>query len=128
LFMRYNLTMKKYKKTIGRWGESLAADFLVRHGYIIIARNKKFGRLEIDLIAQDGKTAIFIEVKTFGSQKINSADFFLRHRQISCLKKAISIYCWQNKINPNNSRLDLITIDVNRQNNTAKIRHHKNIF
>jgi putative endonuclease len=120
--------MKKYKKTIGGWGESLAADFLARHGYNVIDHNKKFGRLEIDLIAQYDKTTVFVEVKAFGSQKINSMDFFLRHRQICCLKKAISIYCWQKKINPNNSRLDLITIDVNRQINTAKISHHKNIF
>jgi putative endonuclease len=120
--------MKKYKKTVGRWGESLAADFLARRGYRIIDRNKKFGRPEIDLIAQSGKNIIFIEVKTFSSSNLNSADFFLRHQQISCLKRAASIYCWQNKINFNNTRLDLVTIDLNRRDNLAKIRHHKNIF
>jgi|WetSurMetagenome_2_1015567.scaffolds.fasta_scaffold00849_5 putative endonuclease len=120
--------MKKYKKTIGRWGESLAADFLSRRGYAIIERNKRFGRLEIDLIAQSNDITVFIEVKTFSSQKINSTDFFLRHEQISCLKRAMSIYCQQNKINFNNSRLDLVTVDLNRQSRLAKIRHYKNIF
>ena len=48
----------------GRKGEDLAVDFLAAHGYDIIERNyrKKFG--EIDIVARDGATLCFIEVKT----------------------------------------------------------------
>jgi len=51
-------------KKIGRWGESLAKQFFVEHGYKIMAGNwaKKMG--EIDLIVQAGKELVFVEVKT----------------------------------------------------------------
>lgn len=48
----------------GRKGEDLAADWLVRHGFIIIGRNWRHGRYEVDLIAGRGAVLHFIEVKT----------------------------------------------------------------
>jgi putative endonuclease len=49
---------------LGREGEERAADFLMGMGYEIIERNyrKSFG--EIDIVARDGETLCFIEVKT----------------------------------------------------------------
>jgi putative endonuclease len=64
--------MTKYKKEIGAWGESLAADWLAERGYQIIARNIRTPYGEIDIIAQQGDVTIFIEVKTLTS----SANFF----------------------------------------------------
>ncbi|MBI1336434.1 MAG: YraN family protein [Phycisphaera sp.] len=54
------------KDNPGRRGETLAAQFLIAHGYRVLARNlrNRFG--EIDLIARvpDGCTVVIIEVKT----------------------------------------------------------------
>lgn len=49
---------------LGRDGEDLAVQFLRRKGYHIVERNFKFGRGEIDIIARDGKTLVFVEVKS----------------------------------------------------------------
>ena len=54
--------MTKYKKEIGAWGESVAADWLAEHGYQIIARNIRTPYGEIDIIARDGNIVVFIEV------------------------------------------------------------------
>jgi len=53
-------------KAVGRWGEDLAHRFLQRHGYIVVARNYRIpdGSGEIDLIAWDGPSLVFVEVKT----------------------------------------------------------------
>ncbi len=50
----------------GRRGEDLAHRFLRRQGYTIVARNfaTRSGAGEIDLIAYDGPTLVFVEVKT----------------------------------------------------------------
>jgi putative endonuclease len=48
----------------GRRGEELAAEHLRRLGYRILARNARTGEGEIDLVARDGDTIAFIEVKT----------------------------------------------------------------
>jgi putative endonuclease len=55
--------------TLGSWGESIAAKFLTRKGYIILERNFRCRLGEIDIIALDRKSIIFIEVKTRRNQK-----------------------------------------------------------
>ncbi len=49
---------------LGEIGEGLASKFLKGHGYKIIKRNYKTAIGEIDIIAEDGGTLVFIEVKT----------------------------------------------------------------
>ena len=49
---------------LGRLGERLAAEHLERLGYAIVARNHRTRFGEIDLIAADARTLVFVEVKT----------------------------------------------------------------
>ncbi len=49
---------------LGQQGEQAAADFLVQKGYKILHRNWHFKRAEVDIVAQQGNTQIFVEVKT----------------------------------------------------------------
>ena len=52
----------------GATAEALAADFLTRQGLHIIARNYRVRGGEIDLIAADGDTLVFVEVRLRRSQ------------------------------------------------------------
>jgi Holliday junction resolvase-like predicted endonuclease len=61
--------MTKYKKEIGAWGESIAAEWLAERGYQIIARNVCTPYGEIDIIVQQGDVTIFVEVKTLTSSR-----------------------------------------------------------
>lgn len=47
----------------GAQGERVAAEFLVRRGLAIISRNYRCRRGELDLIARDGDTLVFVEVR-----------------------------------------------------------------
>lgn len=49
---------------LGKKGEGLAVKFLKKNGYRIIEQNYKTPIGEIDIIARDGKTLVFLEVKT----------------------------------------------------------------
>jgi putative endonuclease len=49
---------------IGHRGEQIATEFLEKKGYKILDRNWHYGRAEIDIVAMDGATLIFAEVKT----------------------------------------------------------------
>lgn len=49
---------------LGEKGEGLAAAFLERSGYKVLEKNFKTFLGEIDIIAQDGETLVFVEVKT----------------------------------------------------------------
>jgi putative endonuclease len=52
------------KKTLGKRGENAAARYLRRRGYKILARGDRFGPGELDIVALDGETIVFVEVKT----------------------------------------------------------------
>lgn len=52
------------RRELGRLGEQLAAAYLKRRGVRVLARNVRTRHGEIDLIAWDGRTLAFVEVKT----------------------------------------------------------------
>src|SRR4051812_13035009 len=57
--------MAKHKET-GIKGELIAENFLLNKGYIILEKNWRFGKKEIDLVAEKDKMLVFVEVKTRG--------------------------------------------------------------
>lgn len=54
----------RYRQVIGAWGEDQAAEYLAKNGLKILQRNYRSLEGEIDLIASDGDTLVFVEVKT----------------------------------------------------------------
>lgn len=48
----------------GRWGEEMAARFLVKNGYVILHRNWRHGHLELDIVADYFGELVFVEVKS----------------------------------------------------------------
>ena len=107
--------MENYKKTIGSFGEGLAKKFLIKRGYKILASNLRLKKLELDIVTSLGDKIIFVEVKTRLSANIGPAEDALKLSQIKDLKRAISAYCFNKKISPNNTRLDFIAVDLFRQ-------------
>lgn len=51
-------------RTLGERGETLAARHLRRAGFRIVGRGVRTGLGELDLVAIDGRTLVFVEVKT----------------------------------------------------------------
>jgi putative endonuclease len=75
-------------RQLGAWGEAVAARYLERHGFVILEQNVRTRFGELDLIARDGDTLVFIEVKTrrrgeFGSPAL--AVTWRKRRRISHL-------------------------------------------
>lgn len=60
------------KDRLGRRGERIAADFLRRQGYELLARNWRCPSGEIDIVARDGETVVVCEVKTRSSEEYGS--------------------------------------------------------
>lgn len=52
------------KSNLGAKGEEMAVFFLQEQGYEIVSRNWRHGRSEIDIIAREAQTLVFVEVKT----------------------------------------------------------------
>jgi putative endonuclease len=56
--------LRDHRRALGRYGERIALEHLRARGFTLLARNYRTRRGEIDLIAFDGRTLIFVEVKT----------------------------------------------------------------
>ena len=57
--------MSEYgRRALGAQGETVAGRWLHRHGYAVLACNVRTRHGEIDVIARDGLTVVFVEVKT----------------------------------------------------------------
>jgi len=116
------------RKNLGNRGEALAAEYLRQGGYRVIARNYRAGHLEIDLIATRQKKLIFIEVKTRVKSAVGQADNMLSRKQTKNLKRALTAYCIKNRVSLDAAALDLIVIEVDRQNKRATLKHYRNVF
>lgn len=64
--------MSRERKDKGDRGEDRAATFLRQEGYRILERNYRCPLGEMDIIARDGKTIVFIEVKARSSDRFGS--------------------------------------------------------
>lgn len=114
-------------KVIGRFGEELARDFLLRAGYSIKKMNLRAGYGEIDIVAEQGETLVFVEVKTRTSDKYGEADEAVDGRKLTNLKKAVERILEEKGLSEREVRLDLVAVDIDRKRKAARIKHYKDI-
>ncbi|MFB9055164.1 YraN family protein [Mariniflexile ostreae] len=110
---------------LGKKGEQLAIDFLLEKGYIIIERNYRFHKAEVDIIAQKENTLAIIEVKTRSTIDFGNPQDFLKPKQIQRLVIAIDDYVIENDLDVD-VRFDIIAIV--RTGNSFEIEHLENAF
>lgn len=116
-------------KLSGAWGEALAAEYLRKKRYTVVAAGYhcRFG--EIDLIAQDRKYIVFVEVKLRKSADFAKAMEYVDRRKQDRIRITASMYLSQNptKLQP---RFDVIEIYAPEGTATLhpEIRHMEDAF
>jgi putative endonuclease len=65
--------MSRSRQTLGKIGEDLACHELERRGYAILARRYRRRGGELDIIARDGETTVFVEVKAREGREFGDA-------------------------------------------------------
>jgi putative endonuclease len=113
---------------LGQRGETLAAAYLQRQGYQILAKNYRTGHLEIDLVVSRSGQLVCVEVKTRRQTAASQQDNPLSPGQIRHLKRAMSAYCRHRQLSADNVRLDLIVILVKELTGSAELQHYRDIF
>ncbi|HOI14982.1 MAG TPA: YraN family protein [Geobacteraceae bacterium] len=114
------------RKTLGARGEEIAVAYLKRQKYRIIETNFRCRCGEVDIIARDGKTLVFVEVKTrrtasYGLPQLAVTPF--KQRQIS---KAALTYLSKNRLMEENARFDVVSIFL--LDTSPTVDHIKNAF
>ncbi|MCM8778644.1 MAG: YraN family protein [Candidatus Omnitrophica bacterium] len=104
----------------------MAVDFLKKKGLRILARNYRFKRKEIDIIAEDKGTICFIEVKTRSSREFGFPEEALTGRKRKYLINIALNYIKRFNLVGYNVRFDVVSILWNSQK--PEIRYLKNAF
>lgn len=111
--------------TIGRFGEDWARRFLERKDYVILDVNWRARNKEIDIIAQDGNTIVFVEVKTRSSKKWGSPSNAVTKKKQEFLIEAADEFLKQKEIDKD-ARFDVLAV-VNINGNVS-VDHIINAF
>ena len=102
------------KTTIGKKGEQLAAEFLMKKGFEIVVRNYRHGRAEIDLIVRRDDWLIFVEVKARSSSDFGEPEEFVDVRKMNKLYEAAEEYIystdWHGHI-----RFDIVSVKLGKE-------------
>ncbi|MBK8956314.1 MAG: YraN family protein [Saprospiraceae bacterium] len=110
----------------GKQGEAIACNYLEANGYIILEKNWRFRRSEIDLIVREGEVLVFVEVKSRTYSPFSDSENLMTSRKEWMLQDAASAYMLQNN-HYWEIRFDLITI-LFLKDGTHRVEHYKDVF
>ncbi|MFI1772784.1 YraN family protein [Thalassobellus citreus] len=110
---------------LGKKGEQLAVDFLLKNSYDIIERNYRFDKAEVDIIAKKDDILAIVEVKTRSTVDFGNPQDFVKPKQIQRLVKAVDEYVTANDLDVE-VRFDIIAIV--KESNNFNIEHLENAF
>jgi putative endonuclease len=101
-----------HRQSLGKLGENLACAALKERGYAIIARRYRTKLGEIDIIARDGVTTVFIEVKSRAGDEFGggaAAVTAWKQRKVALMAMD---FLARHRLEDTPSRFDVVTIDV----------------
>ena len=100
--------------TRGRLGEDIAVEALRKRGYRILIRNYRFGKAEVDIIAQKDSVLAFVEVKWRSNNLFGDPQNFVSKQHQKRLIAAADHYVRSNDLDIN-VRFDVVTILEKKQ-------------
>ncbi|MCX6725749.1 MAG: YraN family protein [Candidatus Shapirobacteria bacterium] len=114
-------------KNLGQLGENLALQHLKNNGYRILNRNFSSKLGEIDIIAIDSSTLVFVEVKTRWSSSFGSPEEAITPWKIRKIIKTGEYFCLLHPRLPKDLRLDAVVIDLDNEDKIKRIEIIKNL-
>ncbi len=118
--------MTKERLELGDWGEELALEKIKGLGYKKIVRNYRCPLGEVDLIARDGDTLVFLEIKTRRGNSLAYAKEAVNARKRRQLSKVALAYMKSNDCYGVKARFDVVAVSL--QGDNPQIEVIKNAF
>lgn len=110
---------------LGKEGEELAATYLLKNGYKVVARNFIYQKAEVDIIARKGDILAVVEVKTRSTPDFGNPRDFVKQKKIRLLVKAIDFFVNEHKLDVD-VRFDIIGIIKNKAD--TRVEHLEDAF
>jgi putative endonuclease len=119
--------MAREKSDLGKKGEKIARKFLRRRGYRIRALNYSCPGGEIDIIAQEGKTISFVEVRTLSSERYGPPWETITRKKRRSATQAARDYLYRYNLLDRDWRFDFVGI-VLREKGSPQIELIRDAF
>ncbi len=98
-------------RELGRRGEQLAESWLRRAGFRILHCNLRAGRGEIDLVALEGRTLCFVEVRTRRGDRFGTPEDSVDARKRARLVRAAAAWLRESRARPRRVRFDVVVVE-----------------
>ena len=101
-----------HRQSLGKLGENLACAALTQRGYAIIATRYRTKLGEIDIVARDGDTTVFVEVKARAGDEFGGAAAAVtpwKQRKVALMAMD---YLGRHRLEDQPCRFDVVTVDV----------------
>jgi putative endonuclease len=115
-------------KALGDLGESLAMRHLESQGYAIRAHKWRTDRGEVDLIAQDGETLVFVEVKARASRRFGAPEEAVGPRKLARVHQAALAYLQEHDLMDVDWRVDVVAIDCSPTGAVRRLEHYQDVL
>jgi putative endonuclease len=115
-------------KSLGDRGEDAAARYLKRQGFHILERGYDSHLGELDIIAVDGRTVVFVEVKTRTSDDVGHPTEAIDDRKQRRMTQAALAYLKSKRLLQTAARFDVVAVTWPKDVRKPTIDHYKNAF
>ncbi|MEX0771647.1 MAG: YraN family protein [Balneolales bacterium] len=117
----------RHNQITGAEGEDIATEFLEDKGYMILDRNYRFMRGEVDIIAYVGREIVFVEVKTRNSSYYGTPEEAVSEEKKKQIKKVAEAWLHERKMEGAPVRFDVIAI-LKPKAREKRIKHFEGAF
>jgi len=121
--------MSNARRGLGNLGEDLAADYLYKHGYVIRERNWRVPQLgEIDIVAEEGGSLVFVEVRTRRGRAYGAPEESLTvAKKLRLVQLAMSYrQSHAGAVLPADDRIDVVAVELTTAGRLFRIEVFKN--
>lgn len=118
--------MTHARQRLGQRGERLAEQYLTSHGLTILERNYRCSAGEMDLIAQDGPTMVFVEVRTRRGQGYGTPEDSITSRKQAHLLAVAQTYLYEHSLGDAAWRIDVVAVEMSARGELLRVEHIEN--
>jgi putative endonuclease len=101
-----------HRRALGRRGEDVAATYLADLGFEIVGRNVRTRYGELDIVAREGESLVFVEVRSRGDDRLGSPEESVDARKQAKLVALAEGYLATLPEPPSSCRIDVVVVEI----------------